>query len=228
MPFPTFLQQDLTECPHASPWPVPVTVDVGKVQMDKALWLPASRHPLTLSWAVCAAGKPLVAARVEGALVQSGDRRGGMEPRAARQTHQGVGALAARVRRPDAGARSFAHTVVRDRPAKTEGGQAQEEGCLLRSCFPTPTLSLPEKAEPVPGPAPAPAEAPGASREALASAAEEEGGSPSPEGELVQGGRCREGGAGRARASRQGVPGWVTKASAHRVKLSSPRWLWCL
>ncbi|XP_028340611.1 myosin-binding protein C, cardiac-type, partial [Physeter macrocephalus] len=38
------------------------------------------------------------------------------------------------------------------------------------------------KAEPVPGPAPAPAEAPGALGEALASATEVEGGSPSPEG----------------------------------------------
>ncbi|XP_029812963.1 myosin-binding protein C, cardiac-type isoform X4 [Suricata suricatta] len=39
-----------------------------------------------------------------------------------------------------------------------------------------------EKAEPVPSPDPAPAEAPGASGEALTSATEEEGGSPSPEG----------------------------------------------
>ncbi|XP_030880509.1 myosin-binding protein C, cardiac-type isoform X2 [Leptonychotes weddellii] len=38
------------------------------------------------------------------------------------------------------------------------------------------------KAEPVPSPAPAPAEAPGAPGEALASATEEKGGSPSPEG----------------------------------------------
>uniref|UniRef100_A0A8C4PLW9 Myosin binding protein C, cardiac n=1 Tax=Equus asinus asinus TaxID=83772 RepID=A0A8C4PLW9_EQUAS len=40
----------------------------------------------------------------------------------------------------------------------------------------------PEKTEPVPSPAPTPAEAPGAPREALASATEAEGGSPSPEG----------------------------------------------
>lgn len=73
-----------------------------------------------------------------------------------------------------------------------------QEGSLVRSCSTTPHLIPAEKVEPVPSPAPAPAEAPGVPGEALASATELEGGSPSPEGERGWAGRARDTARGRS------------------------------
>ena len=103
---------------------------------------------------------------------------------------------------------------------RLRGTRGKRRALCLEAAPRPPTLSLLEKAEPVLGPAPAPTEAPGGSGEALTSTTEEEGGSPSPKGEPVQGGRCRDGEGQRMGCPKAGHKGLCSQGQAQQPPMA--------